>query len=689
MSVDDKKNKNNPSKEDTSFVLKLFNLNKLNEAKKEIENKLIKYPDSAVLFNIMGAVLSAQNKLQEAIKNYNKSIVIDPNYAQAYNNLGVCLYKSGKINESIYNYKKAIEIQPNDPNSRNNLGAAFKELGENQKSITCYEKAIEINPNHADSHNNLGTAFKELGEHEKSINCYQKAIDINPEHTDAHNNLGTLFKELREFKKSIYHYEKAISHNPISAVGYSNMGNAYRGLGEYRKAIDYYKKGIEVNPNYADAYFNLGALFEELNEFDKAIEQYQKTIKIEPNHSSANPNLLFNICWANSKIDYLKTAKKFANSIKRYEENELINIKNSKEKIMNIGFISGDFRNHPVAFFLLDTLEHLKKKNIKLFGYNNYAFDDSITRLLQKHFSKWEKVFYKTDKDLIHLIRKDKIDILFDLSGYTENNRLTIFKNKCAPVQVTWCGWLASTGIKEIDYILGDQHATPLVDQSKFTEKIYQLKKIWQCLSISSFKTNSIGLEKNSEKNITFGSFVKNLKINEEVINTWSQILNKNPNSKLFLKCGSFDIPEAKKNFIIRLKNRIKKDQLILEGRSRKHEYLNCYNSIDILLDSFPASGATTSFESSYMGTPILTLNNVQGSWLRTGVSINNNLGMENWIAKDQNDYINKALTFADNKKYLVNLKPELRNAALKSSLFDSKKFSDHFYEMLLNISKN
>ena len=689
MNVDEKNNNKNPPQENINFILKLFNSKKLDKAKNEIYNQLNKHQSSPILFNILGAVLADQNKLKEAIKNYNKSISIDPSYAQAYNNLGVCLYKSGKINESISFYNKAIEIQPNDANSYNNLGASLKKLGEHQKSIKSYEKAIEINPAHVDAYNNLGTAFKELGEHDKSMTFYEKAIELDPKHADANNNLGTFFRELREFKKSIYYYEKTIFHNPTSVIGYSNMGNAYKGLGEYKKAIDFYKKGIEVNKNYADIYFNLGTLFEEINEFDKAIEQYQKTIEIEPNHSSANLNLLFNICWTNSKIKYLKTAKKFTTSIKRYKENELVNIKSSKENTMNIGFISGDFRNHPVAFFLLDTLEHLKKKNIKIFGYSNYAFDDNITKSLKKSFNSWEKVFYKTDKDLINLIRKDKIDILFDLSGCTANNRLAIFKNRCAPAQVTWCGWLASTGIKEMDYILGDQHATPLVDQSKFTEKIYQLKRIWQCLSISSFKMNSIELKKNNGKNVTFGSFVKNLRINEEVINTWSKILNKNPNFKLFLKCGSFDILEAKKNFITRLKNRIKKDQLILEGRSLKADYLNCYNKIDILLDVFPGSGSTTSFESSYMGTPILTLNNAEGSWLRTGVSINNNLDMNSWIAKDKNDYINKALTFAENKGNLVNLKPELRSIALKSSLFDSKKFSDDFYEMLLNIHKS
>ena len=113
-----------------------------------------------------------------------------------------------------------------------------------------------------------------------------------------------------------------------------------------------------------------------------------------------------------------------------------------------------------------------------MFAYSNNAYEDDFTKLIKHYFDNWISVIYKTDKDLINLIRKDNLDILFDLSGHTANNRLTIFKNRCAPVQAAWCGWLASTGVKEIDYIIGDKYATPLSDQIKFTEKIYQLKKI-------------------------------------------------------------------------------------------------------------------------------------------------------------------------------------------------------------------
>ena len=163
--------------------------------------------------------------------------------------------------------------------------------------------------------------------------------------------------------------------------------------------------------------------------------------------------------------------------------------------------------------------------------------------------------------------------------------------------------------------------------------------------------------------------------------------MNQIPNSKLFLKCRWFDIPEAKRKIIKNFdKIKINKNQLITEGKSSRGTYLESYNKVDIMLDTFPISGSTTSFDSSYMGVPTLTKINENSFWFRTGESINKNLNMNDWIAKDENDYVQKAIKFSENKNHLINLKSELRNLAMKSSLFVSKNYSNDFYEMLLDI---
>ena len=227
--------------------------------------------------------------------------------------------------------------------------------------------------------------IKNRGEREKSITCFQKAIDIQPKHADAYNNLGAEFKQLKEYKKSIYYYREAIKIKPSPAV-YSNLGNVFKGLGEYDKAINYQEKAIQINPEYTDAYYNLATIFDKLKEFEKAIKYYLKVIAIQPNHPNAYNNLLFCICWSNNNEKYLKFAKKNYESISRYDEKKLISFKNSNKKILNIGFVSGDLRDHSVVYFLLDTLKYLRNKNLKLFAYSNNEIEDDFTKLIKKYF---------------------------------------------------------------------------------------------------------------------------------------------------------------------------------------------------------------------------------------------------------------------------------------------------------------
>jgi predicted O-linked N-acetylglucosamine transferase (SPINDLY family) len=249
---------------------------------------------------------------------------------------------------------------------------------------------------------------------------------------------------LEKTNDAIYYYKKAININPNYADAHNNLGNALKDSGKFEKAISCYEKAININPNYVQAYYNLGIIFEKLNNFQESINCYKKAIEIKPNYTRAHNNLLFNICWSNKNEKYLEFAKKYYDIIPEFDDNKFIWPNSSNEKILKVGFVSGDFRNHPLGYFLLDTLKNLKKKNLKLFAYSNNKLEDEQTKLLKQYFDSWIVIIHETERNLMNLIRKDNLDILFDLSGHTKNNRLPIFKNRCAPVQATWCGWLAS-----------------------------------------------------------------------------------------------------------------------------------------------------------------------------------------------------------------------------------------------------
>ena len=398
-------------------------------------------------------------------------------------------YQKKDLETAVKLYSEILKLDLKNFEATFSLGTIFLQQEKFDEARKLFLSAILINPNYSNTYNNLGITMKELGQKKKSITCFQKAIEIEPNHEMAHNNLGIAFKE----------------------------------KGEYKEAINLYKKAIEINPKNFDALNNLGTIYTELGEHEKSVSYFNEAIKTSPNNITAHTNLLFNICWLDNDTKYLEYTKKYYDIISRHEVSQTFYTDKANEKFLKIGFVSGDFNNHPVTYFLLDTLKNLKKENIKLFAYSNNKKEDKFTELLKRDFDHWHLIFNKSDKDTIELIRNNNIDILFDLSGHTKRSRLSIFKSRCAPVQATWSGWLASTGVKEMDYIIGDPYVTPYSDQKKFTEKIYQLENIWQSLSISNLDPNILSIEKNNNKSVIFGSFNNTIKLNEIVINTWSK----------------------------------------------------------------------------------------------------------------------------------------------------------------------
>jgi len=623
---------------------------------------------------------------------YNRILKINPNHFETIFLLGTLFIQTKNYDRAVKFLMQGTIIQPNHEKSYSNLGIAYKELGEFQKAVNSLNKAIEIKPNYADAHNNLGTILKELGKKKEALKSYEKAIQISPNHVDSHNNLGVIFKEFGEFKKAKSCYEKAIKIRPDYIDAYYNLGNLLEELDKHQEAIINYEKAIKINPNFASAHYNLGNVLRILGEFQKAINSYQKAINSNYNYNKAYNNILFTLLYL-EKVDpkyYLSKAKEFRLSLKSIDDHLLTRYQyDIKPKKLKIGFVSGNFRQHPVGFFLLDTLNKLKNKDLDLIAYSNSEIKDSFSLKLKSHFNKWQEISNQNNYEVINQIRKDGIHILIDLSGHSEHNRLPIFINRPAPIQVSWIGYPHSTGIPEIDYLIGDSFVTPLNENKQFTEKIFRLPNMWVCFSVPEFQIDITELPAIKNKYITFGSFNNLSKINNKVIFLWSKILKSIPKSKIFLKTKQLKNLYLKDKIISEFKkNDIDLNSIILEEASSRRQLLNSYNNIDIALDPFPYSGGVTSLEAIWMGVPVLTK---KGSRFvsHTTESINYNSGMKDWVAVDENEYLKKAIQFSNDLDHLKSIKKNLRQKALGSPLFNSSLFanqlSDAFWKMWKN----
>ena len=383
---------------------------------------------------------------------------------------------------------------------------------------------------------------------------------------------------------------------------------------------------------------------------------------------------------------FLKYSQILDQKLITFPQNKLVEISGSDRKKINIGFHSADIRSrHSVTHFLKTVLVNYdrNKFNISIYDGNKPDKEDSTTRDFKQYVDNMTNIRNIDDIGVINLVRNDKIDILIDLMGLTSNHRLSLYKNRLAPIQITWCGFQNTTGIKEMDYIIVDKNLIFEDEEKLYSEKILYMEDIWNChcgFDIPRLQT-SAPIAKN--KFITFGSFNNYNKINDRVIKVWSKILKKVKNSKLILKSSNASFRSA-------MAEKFRKNDVInsvefLSYKENFEDHLNQYKKIDIALDTFPYNGVTTSFEAIWMGVPVLTMKGFNYN-SRSGESINKNLNLQELIAENENDYIDIAVSLEKNVENLKKLRDLVFDNALSSPLFDQKKFSNQFFKSLEKI---
>lgn len=288
----------------------------------------------------------------------------------------------------------------------------------------------------------------------------------------------------------------------------------------------------------------------------------------------------------------------------------------------------------------------------------------------------WKSIYGQNDEAAANLIYTDGIHVLIDLSGHTANNRLPMFGYKPSPVQASWLGYFATTGLNEMDYLIGDPYVTPPKDDDQFTEKVWRLPKTRWCFTPPNVDIEvSVPPALNNDY-VTFGCFNNLTKVNDKVVELWAKVLNAIPNSRLLLKAKQFRDQLARDSTIQRFAAQgINSKRISLERWEDRQKYFEAYNKIDITLDPFPFTGGTTSVESLWMGVPLVTL--AGGSLIsRQGVGVLMNAGLSDWVADDEEEYVAKAVLFASDLDKLASLRVGLRSQILASPLFDAPRFA-------------
>ena len=687
----------NGSKERIKKISYFLKNKNFDDAKYIINQLILEQPNNTDFLNILGVIFLETEKYLEAEKIFKSILDFKPNSFEAYYNLGFLNQKLLNFNKALHYYLQANIINKNNYSLLNKIALIYFKIEDVNLSIKFYNQSLKVNNVNVEAYNNLGRIYLDyFGDINLAIHNFSSAIKIVPQADYLHRNLGRAYKIAGVFDKAKISLNTSIVLNPKYSEAYWDLGDVHAQLHEYRDAKENLFQALELDQKFNKNKNNykilraIGSYYMRVRDYNNAVVFFEKSLAIKKDYSDSYSNLLFtyNYLEQSSKNKYIKTLNNFSANTKKFNlDSQVKIIKNSQEKL-NIGFVSGDFVDHPVGYFLEKTLLELKDK-VNLFAYSTSFSETELTKDIKKYFFKWNVIMGKRSEDIINLIRNDKIDILFDLSGHTKNNILPLFENRLAPIQVAWIGYLASTGLSNMDYLISDRVICSEDNEEFFTENLWKMPNIWNCYSSPNFVTE-INKTAPFERRgfVTFGSFNNYLKYNDNLIKTWSSILGNINNSKILLIYNGIDSSEIRQSIINDyLKFGVSEDKIILKGFKERKDLLEMYNDVDIALDPFPYNGGSTSFEASWMGCPLLTKKG-KTFLSRCGESININLNMREMIADDEQDYINKAVQIADNKEILLNLRKKLLLSSRQSNLFNTKLFSENFYQMLLDMKK-
>lgn len=634
---------------------------------------------------IQGLKSYKKNDLTGAEKVFREILSENPHHAESMHMMAAIGYDVQRYDMAEELMHMALSEDSGNADFYFTLGNIHIKQNRYEDALQSFSKATQLNPKHLGALRNIAVICRDQGAHfrnrnmfDAAIHHYERVLEINP-NEDDYSNLGYIYYQLGRYQDAVNSAKKHAKRFPKSAKAYDNIAVCYDFLGEYEEAYYYNKKAAKLDPKDPIIFTNMASTLKSLGRLDESIAIIRKSLTLTQEKAYIYSNLILTMLYASSvsaKQLYEESrdfGEKVADPLLR--KRPFINNRNPDRKL-RIGYVSPDFRNHAVAYFLHPILMR-DRKNFEIFAYSKVELEDAVTESLKGHFDHWRDIKRMNDDAAADLIEKDQIDILVDLAGHTANNGLMIFARKPAPIQVTWLGYTATTGLKAMDYRLTDGYAEPEgMTEHLNTETLWRMPDIFATYSP---KENSPAVIDHPpfEDNgyVTFGCFNNFTKVTDPVLETWAEIMEQVPDAKLMLEITGIQSKKIRSEVEMRLsKHGLPLDRIILETRKPENQYA-LYNKIDVALDPFPAVGGTTSMDTLWMGVPVVTLAGEHfGS--RMGVSILSNAGLQELIAESKDSYVSIAAKLAKDKTRLKAMRDNLRQRFAASPAMDKEKFA-------------
>jgi len=659
------------------------------EARTVVLAGLQRDPSHHALRLYLGNIAMGEGQPAEALSQYQQALALLPQAAEAHANLGRALHALGDFEAAVTSLQTALKLDDKSARTHAQAAISLEALGRLDDATAAIDKALALQPENADALLYRGIVLAERGLLDEAIAAYRAMIVLHPKIPGAHGNLGLALFERGDLIAAVQSYRAGLAIQPVAEI-HDNLGNALVKLCAVDEAVEHYKHALTLQPHNLNTRCNLAVALGEAGRPGESIQAYRAILEQDPTHLPSHGNLLFNLS-VDPQVSpeaHLEEARRFnakmtSQTLPGIERRPLMG-----SRPLRVGFVSGDLRVHPVGFFFEGILNHLGRDGLELFAYPTNAHEDELTARIRPKFKQWRRLKGLSDMAAAQAIRDDGVDILIDLAGHTAQNRLPVFAWRPAPLQVSWLGYFASTGVQAIDYVLADGLCVPAGNENQFSERVWRLPQTRLCFtppvgpSVPDVATAPV--LRNGY--VTFGSFQRPSKLTDAVLSLWGRVFAAIPNAHLVLQSSRTGHLAYAEQILTRLEQvGIARGRVTVRSPASHSNYLASYALVDIVLDTFPYTGGTTTCEALWMGVPTLTLNgNTMIS--RQGTAMLTAAGLPQWVAEDTDEYVAKAYSFAQDVPALSALRSSLRVTLPETPLFDPKRFAQDLHAALLGM---
>jgi protein O-GlcNAc transferase len=556
---------------------------------------------------------------------------------------------------------------------------ALVEEGRWEQAEPLLRELAVLKPDDPELRHLLGFVRYRQGHFQAALAPLEQAIELAPDRADIHYTLGRTRIAYKAFHDAAKALRRAAEIAPAWAPAWLSLADALAGSELVDEAEEAYLKALELAPKVAESHYNYGNLLIRVGRIEEAICSYEAALHYQPVFKGAHNNLVYALNFSDARTPeevfraHVEWAERFAEPLTRQAERHPA--PSLAPKRLRIGYVSPNFRDHAVTYFFEPVLRAHNARNFSIYCYSDVRIPDARTERLRAMECVWRDTAPLGDEELAALIRKDKIDILVDLTGHTENDRLMVFARKPAPVQVTWNGYANTTGLTAIDYRVTDSYADPPGNTDVLhTEKLLRMPEIYMPFNVPSDDVPE-GLSPVLERGyITFGSFNAISKVTPTTIKLWSRVLLANPSSRLLM----LTLPEGKTRSRLRgafSECGVDPARIEMRGRLKQREFMAAHHDADIALDCYPFHGTTTTAHTLWMGLPLVTLAG-RSHVARVGVTMLTNVGLPELIAPDPDAYVALTVKLASSVRWLKELRQTLRSRMLNSPNMNGARFT-------------